>query len=297
MKLKFRQRIAALLGAFEARQQLKQTLLRNYWAKKKTFPLNLPGVDITFATDDFYSTAFFYQQSQVENYIYEPAITKLLVGRLKHCRCFADVGANLGYFTTIAAKVRPDITVYAFEMDETLLPVIQRNLSINHIANAKIVSAPVGDEERAFRYKPHPYGFLSKVSGIPTGLLEVTLPTRTIRLDDFFNDKPIKPDLMKVDIDGSEMAMLRGSESLLAQDELEMFLEVHTHHLPLFGSSTAEVLEFLRHRGFRCFRIVGFRETSDVEVEDISDRPEVLTTKTGDMLYVTKDKGFVGFRA
>jgi FkbM family methyltransferase len=215
-------------------------------------------------------------------------ITMALVERLKGCRCFADVGANLGYFTTIAAKVRPDITVYAFEMDETLLPLLQRNLRLNHVANATVVNAAVGHDNQVFSFTPHAYSFLSKVAGIPTEPFEVKLSTRMIRLDDYFSDKPVKPDLMKVDIDGSEMAMLRGAESLLAQEELEMFLEVHTHHLPRFGSSTAEVLGFLRHRGFRCFRLVDFRESRQAKVEDVSDRPEVLNSESGDMLYVTK---------
>lgn len=295
MRLKMGQKVSALMGAFDARDQLKQILIRNYWAKKKTFPLNLPGVDVTFCTDDFLSTACFYQQSQVENYIYEPMITKLLVGRLKGCRCFADVGANLGYFTTIAAKVRPDIPIYGFEMDETLQPIIRRNLERNGITNATLVNAAVGQDQQVFPYTPHPYSFLSMVSGIPTGPVELKLMARTIRLDDYFADEPLKPDLMKVDIDGSEMAMLRGSEELLAQPGLEMFLEVHTYHLPLFGSTTAEVLEFLRHRDYRCFRLVGFRESDRVRVEDVSDRPEVLDTRTGDMLYVTRDRAFTGF--
>jgi FkbM family methyltransferase len=289
MRLNWPQKFLALLGAYKARNQLKQVLVRNYWATKKTFPLNLPGHDITFCTDDFFSTAFFYQQSQVENFIYEPAITHILVDRMTSSRCFADVGANLGYFTTIAAKLRPDIPVYSFELDETLRPLIERNLRSNHVENVTVVNAAVGDGGEPIRYTPHAFSFLSFVSLIPTAPLEVKYSAPVIRLDDYFKDKAVKPDLMKIDIDGGEMSMLRGSETLLAQDDLEMLLEVHTRHLPKFGSSTAEVLEFLRQRGFRCFQIGDFRDAKRTSIVDVTDRAEVLQTVSGDMLYVTRN--------
>jgi FkbM family methyltransferase len=296
MRLSIPQKFLALLGAFKARHQIKNILIYNYFADKKTFRLNYPSVDVTFCTEDYYSTAWFYQQSQVEDYIYEPAITRLLIERLKTSRCFADVGANVGYFTTIAAKVRPDIPVHAFELDGTLVPLIHRNLRFNGLTNATVVNAAVGDRDDSFvSFTPHPYSFLSLVSCIPTEPFEVKLTTKTLRLDDYFKDNPIKPDLMKVDIDGAEMGMLRGAEGLLAQGDLEMLFEVHTHHLPQAGSSTAEVLEFLRRRGFRCYGIHDFRESQGLTLkfEDVTDRPEVLVSKTGDMLYVSRNRSLV----
>jgi FkbM family methyltransferase len=292
MRLSIPQKFLALLGGIKASNQLKQILIHNYYAKKKTFRLNYPGVDVTFCTDDYYSIAWFYQQSQVEDYIYEPAITRLLVERLKTCRSFADVGANVGYFTTIAAKVRPDIPVHAFELDGTLVPLIHRNLRLNGLTNATVMNAAVGDsDDSSVSFTPHPYSFLSIVSGIPTEPFEVKLTTKTLRLDDYFGERPIKPDFMKVDIDGAEMGMLRGAEGLLAQDDLEMLLEVHTYLLPKAGSNTAEVLEFLRRRGFRCYRIQDFRESRglNVKLEDVTDRPEVLVSDSGDMLYVSRN--------
>jgi Methyltransferase FkbM domain len=109
-----------------------------------------------------------------------------------------------------------------------------------------------------------------------------------LRLDDYFRDKPAKPDLMKVDVDGAEMGVLRGAATLLAQDDLQMLLEVHPHYLPRFHSSTAEVFAYLRDRGFRCFQIIDFRKTDRISLEDITERPEVLNSPTGDLLFVSR---------
>jgi FkbM family methyltransferase len=294
MPLNFSDKITTLLGVFQARGEIKQTLLRRHWAKKKTFRVNLPGYDVTLSTDDYYSTALFYQYSHVYDDVYEPLVTHFLVERLKTSRCFVDVGANLGYFTTIAAKVRPDISVYAFELDSTMDALIQRNLRLNSISNVTVIYGAVGDSEDVVSYTPHAYTFLGMISGIPTEPFEVKLSTKTFRLDDYFEDKPVKPDFMKVDIDGAEMAMLRGSETLLAQPELEMLLEVHPHHLPKFNSSAAEVINFLRDRGFRCLLLGDFRRSNQTQFEDITDRPEVLKSKTGDMVYVTRNPSMGG---
>ncbi len=293
MRLTLPQKFMALLGGIKAGRQIKNMLIYNYYKNnKKTFRFNYPGVDVSFCTDDYYSTVWFYLQSQVENYIYEPTITQLLVNSLGKRRCFADVGANLGYFTTIAAKVRPDIPIYAFELDGLLTPLIERNLKSNGLTNATVVNAAVGDRNDAsVSFTPHAYSFLSMVSGVPTGPFDLKLATKTLRLDDYFADKSVKPDFMKVDIDGAEMAMLRGAEGLLAQDDLEMLLEVHTHMLPQVGSSTAEVLEFLHRRGFHSYRIRDFRRGTGTKtkLEDVTDRPEDLVSVSGDMLYVSRN--------
>ena len=193
MRLSYPQKIAALLGAFKARDQIKKILIRNYWASKPVFPLNLPGVDVKYHTDDFFSTAFFYQQSAVVDYIYEPAVTHLLMGHLKDARCFADVGANLGYFTVLAAKLRPQIPVHAFELDGTLVPLIERNLRFNRISNATANNAAVGDSDGTVSFTPHPYSFLGNVTGLATDAFDVKHTAPTFGLDDYFRDKPANP--------------------------------------------------------------------------------------------------------
>jgi hypothetical protein len=54
------------------------------------------------------------------------------------------------------------------------------------------------------------------------------------------------------------------------------------------------VINFLRDRGFRCLLLGDFRRSNQAHFEDITDRPEVLKSKTGDMVYVTRNPSMRG---
>lgn len=292
MRLSLRQKFSVLAGAFRSRRQLKRILVHNYFAQFKRFRLNYRGPEITFRTDDYYSTAWFFGQTQVDDFVYEPAITRIVVDRLARARGFADVGCNLGYFTVIAAKSRPDISIHAFELDGTLLPVISRNLEENGVRNVEVINAAIGDGSTpTVEFTPHAYSFLCKISGFDPGPFRVRLASPSMRLDEFFGVKAPRPDFLKIDVDGAEMAVLRGAPSLLAQDDVELLLEVHPTLLPNFGSSASEVIGHLRSLGFRCLRVSGFRgaDAGVVGMDDVTDSPEVLQSPSGDMVYVTRE--------
>ncbi len=75
--------------------------------------------------------------------IYEPLETQLLLKRLKPGQTFVDIGANIGYYTLLAARqVGPAGRVYAFEPDEENFKLLQKNTEINGYSNVTSVSPP-----------------------------------------------------------------------------------------------------------------------------------------------------------
>jgi FkbM family methyltransferase len=276
--------LAGVVGAWPG---IKRELRRHHNQKRHRFPLRFDGVSVDFATDDFYSNQWFYEQVTGHGGVYEPAAVRVLLQRLPHHKCFADVGANLGYFTVIAAKVLAPKPVYAFEMDATLAPVVLKNLEVNALSNVTHVSSPVGDDASVVEYTPHPFSFLAKVSGISTSPFSVKMSAAAVRLDDYFAGKPDIPDFIKMDVDGAEMMALRGMERLLAPADTEMLLEIHRHHLPRFGSSANEVVRHLWDRGFKLYGFEHFRDHADGPFSLVSSDDE-LHSPSGDMVLVTR---------
>ena len=119
MRMTTAQKMRTMFGAFSARSDIKRLLIRRYWERQKTFVLDFAGVQAIFSTADFYSNYWFYGP-QIEDMVYEPGTTQVLLSRLRSCRGFADIGANLGYFSVIAAVALKQVPVFAFEMDATL---------------------------------------------------------------------------------------------------------------------------------------------------------------------------------
>ncbi len=287
MKLRFGQKLAALAGIWLARKKIKKLLIQNYWSRHAVFPLEFAGIKATFSTEDFYSNYWFYGP-QMSGMVYEPAVTSLLVERLPNARAFADVGANLGYFTVVAGVARPGLPIFTFEMDHTLRPIIERNLELNHIETAIITNAAVGARAGSpVEFVPHPFSFLGKIAQESIEPYPLTLTTETLVLDEFFARQGVLPNLIKMDIDGAEMAALKGMEKILEQDDLIMLLEVHAHHLPSFGTNLLEVQHFLTQRGFSFRKVGDFRDSRTVDLQPLDDFSG-LSSPSGDMLLVSR---------
>jgi hypothetical protein len=68
-------------------------------------------------------------------------------------------------------------------------------------------------------------------------------------------------DVIKIDIEGMELAALRTAQELLAQRPV-LYLEISAEHLARHGATPAEVEALLRDRGYRFFRNMGERNSS-----------------------------------
>lgn len=238
-----------------------------------------------FATEDFYSTAWF--RPVFDSGVYEPGTLRVLLDRLPSHRAFADVGANVGYFVTIAAKAAPHVGVYAFEADRTLVPLVERNAAINGLTNVTAVGALIGRGPGAGEVSSHASSFLGRVTGVPIAPFDVRLTAPVVGLDDYFAKQPSLPDLLKIDVDGAEMDVLGGMPKILAQDNVELLLEIHRHLLPAFGSSAEDVVQALTALGFRLYRVPEFRGGATAPLTEMAT-PAEIRSPSGDMYFVTR---------
>lgn len=78
--------------------------------------------------------------------IWEPTETDYLLDNLAAGDTYIDIGANIGYFSIIAADiVGPEGKVYAFEPDTQNFAMLDLNMATNHFRNAKLVQAAISD--------------------------------------------------------------------------------------------------------------------------------------------------------
>src|SRR5262245_15846414 len=88
--------------------------------------------------------------SVAETGSFEPEMEHTLATELRQGMTFVDLGANEGYFTIQGAKlVGPAGRVVAVEPQDRLIPVIERNLTLNDLDNVTIVNEAISDSERS----------------------------------------------------------------------------------------------------------------------------------------------------
>ena len=136
-----------------------------------------------------------------------------------------DVGANVGIYSLLAAvKAGLSGTVYAFEPAPRNLQYLRRHMEINHLRNCTIVESAVCGKDGFGRFSSASWAAeMGRLSD--AGEIEVPLVTLDTCI---YGEKHFRPpDVVKIDVEGAEMDVLRGASRAIAEFMPTVFLEVH----------------------------------------------------------------------
>jgi FkbM family methyltransferase len=182
--------------------------------------------------------------------LFEPAESRLVKELLNPQDAFVDVGAHIGWFTTIAAQcVGKEGQVIACEPYPPNVAALKENLALNGAANVRLVDMALGSRPGTLSL-----GFDAD-SGATTALdwggpaQRVEAPMTT--LDEVTADVAAVT-LLKMDVEGWEAHVLRGGSEVLARTE-HVLIEINKPVLKKAGSSPEELYALLRSSGFKTF--------------------------------------------
>lgn len=182
---------------------------------------------------------------------WEPGETALLGAHLRPGMTVLDIGAHVGYYTVLAGRlVGPRGLVVAFEPSPRNFELLLANVWRNGLTN--VVCLPWAASDRS--------GFASlHLARANTGDHRIypldepreTVPVRAAALDDVATLKP-PVDVVKIDVQGAEEAVVRGAERLLAASpDVLATVEFGPRELTAFGSEPRALLAYYRSLGFR----------------------------------------------
>ena len=170
---------------------------------------------------------------------YEVTKVKAFVRHLTQAAVVFDIGAQAGYYSLVAArKVGPMGKVVAFEPLPLNLSYLRRNVEINRLTNVAVIEGAVADTDGNAFFE----------SGDPsTGhLSDHGLSVRTVSLDAAIARRELPvPSIIKIDVEGGELSVLRGAKRLLQESHPALFLATH-------GDDVHRAcLAVLRNHGYR----------------------------------------------
>lgn len=181
---------------------------------------------------------------------WEPGETALLGERIKPAMTFLDIGAHVGYFTCLAARlVGPRGLVLAFEPSprnyELLLANVWRNGFFNVVCFPWAIGAEPGIVD--LHYSSTNTGDHRVYASEPG---RRSTPVRVAALDSIDALRP-PVDIVKIDVQGAEEAVIRGmSEMLRGSPSVLVTAEFWPAGLRRFGSDPARFLDLCRTLGF-----------------------------------------------
>lgn len=163
-----------------------------------------------------------------------------------------DVGANVGFFALRFARwVGNDGKVIAIEPEDrnyvSLTEAIEREGLSSRVDTVKAVAAATPGEIFLEINPLHPADH--KISRNGTGL-----PVNAVTLDELVPGKTnLRPALVKIDVQGAEMLVLKGAEGILKIAGPALFIELHELGLNRFGTSVSAILDHLSERGYQAY--------------------------------------------
>jgi FkbM family methyltransferase len=165
----------------------------------------------------------------------EPEKTKTFINILKRGQVCFDVGANVGYFSILGSRcVGSTGTVISFEPAVRNLMYLYRHVRINKAENVNIISAACSDSLSLTSFSSGKNCAEGHIVGTMTSELdarEYVSHVPTVTIDAVAKHLELYPDVLKIDVEGAELSVLRGADATIRKAKPKILVEVHSEEL------------------------------------------------------------------
>ena len=190
--------------------------------------------------------------------IYEPFLQKRMVQEIKSGGVFYDVGANVGFYSLLAASLIGPGKVFAFEPLPANIEYLVQHLKLNDVKNVSTFELAISDQVGTSFFQTEETRAMGRLQA--SGNFRVATST----LDSLIHEQTIPPpDCVKIDIEGAEYRALLGAKGCFQSYKPTLFLATH-------GSEVHE----------KCCRLLhawGYAVQA-LEVEENDSRADILAT-------------------
>ncbi|MBD3309038.1 FkbM family methyltransferase [candidate division KSB3 bacterium] len=214
---------------------------------------------------------------------YEPGCSHVMRRLLNPGDNVLDIGANIGYFTFLAASyVGETGKVIAFEASPITFQQLKRNTDLNQFKQVEIRCQAVSKAPGRLTFYQGPFDH-SGVSALrPISNSSASFEVQTLKLDQERESLPTIA-YVKIDVEGAEFDVLTGMQEILHRDSPEVMLELTDEYLKDFGSSAEALVTLMGEQGYTCYMI------SDQGLTPLTHWDPTLTDQQVNVLFSVHD--------
>lgn len=165
---------------------------------------------------------------------YELLLTKALADTVRPGDVCCDIGGWRGFVSGVMA-LSGARRVYVFEPLPANVRQIRRVMALNPHLPLELVEAAVGEQAGQMEFWVMPETSMGKLAGSPfqeEQRISKRIEVEVVALDDLIASGRIEPPaVLKVDVEGAELLVLRGASELLQQGHPKLFIEIHSRQL------------------------------------------------------------------
>ena len=200
-----------------------------------------------------------YHMGLLDRGMFEPDVTAVATRWLTPGMVAIDAGANFGWYTTLFSRlVGPHGEVHAFEPVAETAAILTENTRLNGCCNVRINRLALGEKEGQSIVYYDPATACGDASMFPvSGTAAQPNQCRVITLDAYVAEHGLtRCDFIKCDVEGAELAFLRGADAVLATYKPVLLIEINPSTLMRAHSTGQQVLEEISRHGDYIFELV-----------------------------------------
>jgi FkbM family methyltransferase len=190
---------------------------------------------------------------------YDLPTVRMIQRLLQPGMTFVDVGAHVGEYTLLASSlVGPTGGVHCFEPQPDTFELLLHNITVNRLTNVHLNSCALAESCRNAQL------YIARLDNIgqtslrrPDNYTGTAIDISCRTLDDYAENRALdRIDLIKIDVEGAELSVLRGAHDILSRRRKPyLILEFWDKFQQEYGSSCAEMTEYLWQYRYELFWI------------------------------------------
>lgn len=185
---------------------------------------------------------------------YESPETALVKRMVNRSDVVVDVGANIGYYTLLAAKlIGSKGRVFAFEPEQYNFMLLGKNVEVNHFKNVTSEQIAIGENNGSLKLFVD-FSNLGNHSEIQAQHYE-SFVVEKVSIDSYFKPRQ-RVDFVKIDVQGTEEHVLRGMRRVVSENPgIKIMLEVCPDYIGKSGLCTRNLFSLIKRIGLRMYEI------------------------------------------
>lgn len=168
----------------------------------------------------------------------------------------ADIGANIGYYTLLFLNNKRN-KVYSFEPSAREFQLLKKNILANGISNQCVLEQLIVSNsmtDKTLHLSDLNFG-TNTLYPSQDNVYSKSITVKSTTLDDYADNKGIKFNFIKLDVEGAELEVLEGAKNVLLESKPHIFIEVWGSHKKNFSPENDKVTLYLHNLGYLFYTI------------------------------------------
>ena len=200
----------------------------------------------------------------IDTGVFEEDSTNAVIKLLKDGDVALDIGANIGYYSIMMAKIVRNGKVICFEPTKKYFKILSKNVNANKLTNVQVYNFALSNRIGKFNiFVGSDSATMHPINKVENRNKE-TINTQT--LDSFVSNNNIKDiNFIKIDIDGHEPLFFEGAEKTLNTYKPIIIMEISHQHFRKAGYLAWDFYKYLKDNGYHIYDEKHLSEIYDEE--------------------------------